>query len=206
MINRKSAKVLTAPTIYPVSFNAVKSYLRIDGSDDDTLLGIYIQAATKQAENYCGRFFINTTIEYYMDRIADFNDDALDYEDLIFASTNSINLPYRPVSSITSIKTYDAANTESTLSSAAYSLDSITGRVYLNQGYGWPTSLRTFQGVKVTFVSGYGTAATDVPAPIQQGILELVGKMYECRGGCDMPESCKATFSEYRILDHYGWV
>lgn len=206
MINRKSAKILTAPSVYPVSLTDVKTYLRIDGSDDDAILNIYIKAATKTAENYCGRYFINTTIEYFMDRFSDYTDDALDYEDLIFGTCNSINLPYRPISSITSVKTYDAANTESTLSSAAYSLDSISGRIYLNEGYSWPTSLRTFQAVKVTFISGYGTAATDVPASIQQGILELVGKMYECRGGCDMPESCKATFSEYRILDHYGWV
>jgi len=210
--NRKSAKVITAPNIYPVTVGLVKDYLRLDGFCDDNLINLYIKSATKTAENYCGRFFINTTIEYTMDGFSEFPETNImagmqsGHKGTLYSQESFFNLPYPPIVSITSIKTFNEANVESTVLDTIYSLDETSGRVYLNDGQTWPTGLRTYEAVKVTFVAGYGANTDNVPAPVTQAILELIGKMYECRGGCDMPASCKDTLSQYRLLDSYGWV
>lgn len=212
-INRKSSKIITSPSVYPVNLDMVKTYLRIDDGCDDDLLRLYIKSATKTAENYCGRFFINTVIEYTMDGFSDFPEVGImasgifeGHKQTIYGNYGEFTLPYRPVVSVASIKTFDEKNNESTVSSSVYSLDKNSGRIYLNDGQVWPTSLRSYEAVKVTYTAGYGETDSVVPAPISQAILELVGKMYECRGGCDMPASCKDGLSQYRILDGNGWV
>lgn len=212
-INRKSSKIITAPSVYPVSLDMVKTYLRIDDGCDDELLRLYIKSATKTAENYCGRFFINTVVEYTMDGFTDFPEVNVmasgifeGHKGTIYGSYGEFTLPYRPIVSIASIKTYNETNVESTVSSNDYSLDENSGRVYLNDGKVWPTSLRSYEAVKVTYTAGYGTTDSAVPTPVSQAILELIGKMYECRGGCEMPAFCKDALSQYRILDGNGWV
>ena len=52
-----------------VSVAEIKSHLRIDTSDEDTLLGVYIDAATEMAENYCGRHFITHEYKLYFNNV-----------------------------------------------------------------------------------------------------------------------------------------
>ena len=61
--------LVTNPTTKVVSVADVKSHLRIDTSDEDTLLGLYIDAATEMAENFCGRHFIKHEYRLYFDSV-----------------------------------------------------------------------------------------------------------------------------------------
>ena len=53
------------PATKVVSVTDIKAQLRIDSSDEDTLLGYYIDAATDMAENYCNRHFITHQYKLY---------------------------------------------------------------------------------------------------------------------------------------------
>lgn len=214
MYNRKSTRIVAPATAKPVALEDLKSYLRIDGYDDDALLNGFIAAATDQIEKYLNRFVINTTLELTLDGFSKEDDDRLDalgagmhtgYIGSYISKPSYIDLPYRPITSVTSIVTYDKANNENTFSSSAYRLDSTGGRVYLNSGYVWPADLRDYEAAKVTFICGYGATAESVPASVRHGIMQHAAAMYECRGGCDLSDSCKAILFPHRILDGMGF-
>lgn len=213
--NRRSTEIITSAASYPVTLTELKNYMRVDGSSDDDMLNGFIAAATAQLEQYCGRKFINTTVALHMDGFNSVNDEKMVslgagvhdawIGDYIGGGSDKINLPFRPVQSVTSFKTYDSDNTEATFSSSAYRLDVNGSAIYLNSGYSWPTALRDNDAVLITYVAGYGATAAAVPAPIKQAILMSAGQMYSCRGSCDLSDACKAIVSGYKILDRLGW-
>ncbi len=55
-------KIVTPPAT-ELSLSMVKSFLRIDFSDDDTILSTLIQSSRERAEQYCNRSFITQTLE-----------------------------------------------------------------------------------------------------------------------------------------------
>ena len=213
--NRKSTKVITPPSSATpiISVAEMKSYLRVDTADDDTLIGELIDTATEMARDYTRRAILQETLELTMDGFSDTGIDetvlgpgihdmsksaALGYGD-------EFNLPFPPIVSITTIKTFNTANTESTYSSDNYELDETGGRVYLNQGETWPVNLRDREAVKVRYIAGYGSSATGIPLAIKQAIRQHTAHMYECRQSCAIPKDCKALLSPYKLLDGLGY-
>mgnify|MGYP003636298182 CR=1 FL=1 len=59
----------TNPTTQVVSVTDIKAHLRIDTSDEDSLLGVYIDAATEMAEHFCGRHFITHDYKLYFNQV-----------------------------------------------------------------------------------------------------------------------------------------
>lgn len=215
--NRKSLKVITPASDNsekPVSLAEMKAYMRVDVETDDAIINDFIDIATEAAKQYLGRSVMTETLELTLDRFGA-GVDELDRlgsgvhnttRQAVMSYGNEIDLPFPPVQSITSIKTFSTDNSESTFSSSYYQLDETGGRVYLNQGSTWPTSLRDREAVKVRYIAGYGSAPQDVPLPIKQAIRQHVSYMYECRQSCELPPSCKALLEPYRLLDYMGFV
>jgi len=82
------------------------------------------------------------------------------------------------------VRYYDTDDTAYFIDAGDYLVDvkSEPGRVCLNYGESWPsTTLRPHNGICVTFVAGYGDAASDVPRNIRQAMLLLIGHLYENR-------------------------
>lgn len=212
--NRKSLVVITPQSAQNpvVSLAEMKNYLRVDGETDNSLIEDFVKVATEAIAQFLRRSVVSQTLELVMDGFGGNLDSALDrlgpgVHDLpksFIAGPDSIDLPFGPVSSITSIKTFSLSNTESTLSSAAYSLDGSGSRVCLNSGYAWPTSLRAKQAVKIRYVAGYSYTA--LPAPIRQAVREYAAAMYDCRRACEMPAPILSALSPYRVLDNMGFA
>ena len=57
----------TEPASNPVTLAEAKLHLRIDNTDDDTLIASLITAATRWAEDYCDRTFCNTQLTMRLD-------------------------------------------------------------------------------------------------------------------------------------------
>ncbi len=188
---RQSVNLITAPTTEPVSLSDVKTWARIDGTDEDALLTNLIVAARQEAEKFLRSALVNQTWELTLDLACGGLDSSLGdgmYDLPITALYGDlprvIKLPYAPVSSITSVKYFDLDNTEATYSSSNYTLDSSGGRLLLNYSAIWPSNLRKEACVKIRYVAGYGTSA-DVPMAIKMAIIGYVHGMYESRGICD---------------------
>lgn len=209
--NRKSVSVVTpqSSATQLISTADMKSFLRVDISTDDTLIDDFIETATEAVSQYLRRSINTQTLALTMDSFA--GDHATDetlsegVHDLPkwFGQSNmdAIDLPFPVIASISSIKTYSRDNTESTLSSSAYRLDT-AGRVYLNDGYNWPSDLRDENAVLITYVAGWGY--TNVPLPIRQSIKMYAAAMYDCRRMCEMSEEIKTMLDPWRILDPMG--
>lgn len=159
-------KLITGPTVEPLTLAEAKLHLRVDGSDEDALITPLITAARRMAEQRSGRALCSQTWELALDAFP----------------ASAIALPLPPSQSITSIKYLDPAGAEQTLASDQYALDNYGSQHWVlpAQDVTWPDTLDAANAVKVRFVAGYGAAA-DVPADIRAWLLLAIGTLYARR-------------------------
>lgn len=207
--NRKTITRVSVAAGDLVTLAEVKAFLRLDGTAEDTMLQMFIDAAIDGAEQYTRRALREQTIDYAMDGFPRVDDDALDrigagVHNLPlshFGGDGYFDLPLAPIKSVTSITTYARDNSATVFPSASYLLDGF--RVSLNSGYSWPTGLRDNAAVITRYVAGYGP--TDLPRAIKMAILQHVAAMYECRMGCEAPQAARGALNAYRLMDGLTW-
>lgn len=157
------------PSALPLTLSEVKAHLRVDHSDEDTSIQIYVEAATAYVDGYSGilgRALVTQT----------WRQDACSWP------TDRLRLPLAPVQSITSIQYYDANNVLQTLSAGNYSLleDARSPYAAWLSTASLPSVYDREDAIRVTFVAGYG-AASAVPAAIRAALLLMVGDLHENR-------------------------
>lgn len=190
-------KLISPPEVEPVTVSEVKSHLRIDGSDEDTLLALYIKAAREHVETITRRALISQQWQLTLD---DWWDD--DY----------LEIPLPPLIRIDSLSYRDEAGDVNTVSSSSYVVvdDYDPGRIAWAEGVSAPTSeLYPYGGVMITFTAGYGTSGDDVPEGIRQAIRLLAGFYYENREAAvvgsastmivQIPFAVDALLAPYRV-------
>lgn len=181
-------KVITAPTIEPVVLSEVKEHLRIDHSEEDTKLDIFITAARQHFEQRTGRTLHQTTLEIAMNRFP--------------GSSDAIRLPRAaPLQSVTSVKYVDSGGTENTWASSGYIVDTYedVGQVVLAYGASWPSyTPYPLNSVRIRYVAGILNASpqTYPEEGIRQCIFLLVGGMYESRESM-MPTADRLQLSAF---------
>ena len=159
-------KIITAPTLEPVTLAEAKAQCRVDSSDEDALLAIYIASARESAEHITGRKFMQQTWEMQLDEFP----------------CNEIKLPFKNVTTIDSVKYLDATGTLTTINQANYTLlnDTLEDWVILAYGQAWPVTYDSAQAVRIQFKAGT-TDVLQVPAGVRQWILLAVGLFYKNR-------------------------
>ena len=120
IVSPDSVTELTSSITEPVTTAYAKTHMRVDISDDDTLIANLVTAARERAEKYCNRSFVAHT----------FRADLVGFWDVM-------TLPFGPVQSITHIKYYDTDSPSAlqTLSSSVYARHK--DAVYRNHGARW---------------------------------------------------------------------
>lgn len=160
----------------PVSLAEARIHLDLATTNTTTItdatLGQYISAARQTVESWTKYRLVQTTIDL---RQTDFNGD-------------SILLPGVPLISVTSIKTVDTDNSETTFADTSYYVSTPGnkhGYATLNYGYTWPTALRDRNNVLVRYVCGYTNAdAANKPDPVfQEAIKQIVRLNYQFPAG-----------------------
>jgi uncharacterized phiE125 gp8 family phage protein len=161
-----SLKRTTAPTVEPVTVQDIKDHLRLSGSDDDVRLASLITAARMAVETDAQRALINQTWTLTLD------DWPRQY----------IELPYPPLSSVTSIKYVDTGGTQQTWSTANYEVDTYAepGLVRLAYQADWPSFRGEPRDIEIIYVAGYGATAADVPERFKQAVRLRVEMDYDC--------------------------
>lgn len=181
--------VITAPALEPITVTEVKTYCRIDGSDEDTMLGTYITAVRQAAELYTGRAFITQTIKAVLD----------------YWPGNIVRLPRSPLIAISSVNTIDESGTATAYSSSNYYVrtEIEPGEVVIKQSTSYPQNTeRDYGGYSIIYTAGYGSTAADVPEAIKQALKMWVALIYENRVPiADPPDIVKSILSFYRILN-----
>ncbi len=166
-----AVKIITHPTSEPVDLlNDVKPHLRLYHSEEDAYLAGRIRAARQHVEwVLTKRALITQTLELTLRRWPD---------------SGVIRLPQPPLQSVTHIKYIDSSNTEHIIEGgdlANYIIDTDSEPGEITPLTSWPSvTLRKTAAIKVRYVAGYASAA-DIPEPLIQGLLMLVGHFYENR-------------------------
>lgn len=165
-------------TVEPVTVAELRTYLRMESTDstaEDLLLGSYITASRRLAENITKRALVASTWQVIIDNWA--------------SDTAIVDLPRAPLSTSTAAVsiTYvqdTTAGTSTTVPSTAYAIDfnSEPGRVYPSFGNEWPTNSVREQpnGVTIQYASGY-TTTNLIPEPIKIWIQQRAAGMFENR-------------------------
>lgn len=189
--------IVTAAAQEPVTLAEAKKQCNIETAftDDDTKLTSYITTSRHRAEHITGRQLVTATYDLILPGFG--------------ACDAVIEIPYPPLVSVTSVKYYDETNTQQTLSTAEYSVDTVSdiGNIYPAYGYYWPTTYTRHDAVTIRFVCGYpvasGTATT--PESIRQWILMDIATQYMQREGITIGSPVHRVPADYvdGLLDHY---
>jgi uncharacterized phiE125 gp8 family phage protein len=161
----KRSIVTVAPTVEPIDRDAIgKLDLKLDGTTEDALLDIWIQAAREKIEERTGLSLITQTRVMKLDH---------------FPRCGYIELLYGPVQSV--VVTYqDENDATQTLASSEYWLDT-HGICTIHVKNYWPSTKDRPAAVTITYVAGYGSTAASVPAALRSAVLMRLAHMYENR-------------------------
>lgn len=149
-----------------VTLEQAKAHLRVDHSDDDTLIGTYIAAASAHIDGpggWLGRAVGVQTLEYRRDEFWS-------------RACEAVALPFPPIISVTSVKYLDTSGVEQTIDPGEYEL---TGGSMLRPVYSgtWPTVRSQADAVRIVYQAG----SPEVPAAIVAAVLLIVGDLYQNR-------------------------
>ena len=168
-----------------------KAHLKVDVSDDDTIIDNLVLAATQSCEIFTNQYFIDTVVTQYSDTWSDI-----------------YQLYKSPVDSITHIKYYDSDDSLQTLSSSNYILDGASkpARIGIAVDGELPNLSDRINAVEVKYTVGYGTASSDVPEGIRQAVLLTIGNFYQNRESVitgrtatELPLSSQYLLEQYKI-------
>jgi len=162
-------RIITPPAQLPVDIQTARDQLRVDHTNEDDLIIGLVAAATNYFEDVYSHSLITQTLELVLES---------------WPVGSRIIMPQPPLQSITSIKYYDQDGVEYTLDSSSYLVNTTAwpGFVILKSGSSWPTvDLKETEGILIRFVAGYGEDFNHIPQAIHQGLLMLLGHLYENR-------------------------
>lgn len=164
----RSLTLTSASSSESVTAGEVKSYLRIQTTVDDTLIGTMIISARRQCENLIKRALIPSQFSLVMDS---FENDILIPRPPLSSSSTDIVISYTNFTGV--IQAVD---------STCYSIDYLSepGHIRLAYDSVWPSDVRNYPGsVVISYRCGY-TSST-IPQEVKQWICARVGAYYEHR-------------------------
>lgn len=158
--------LITPPTALPINLEDVKTFCRVEDSDNDEILIRFMRSGVELAENYTERRFISQVWRMDIDKFED-----------------NIYLPYPNLISVDSIQYYDNLNVLQTLDSSFYDVSGVggAGRVSLALGSSYPSTYSRPEAVQITFTCGYGDASA-VPYSLRDAISTMVWFLFDGRG------------------------
>jgi uncharacterized phiE125 gp8 family phage protein len=158
-----------APVVAPVSLEEVRAHLRIDHTDEDPTLQLYIDAATGYLEGERGILGRVLVTQSWRQAYPLFTDPLL------------LPLGLQPVQSVTVIDYWDAAGAAQVVDEALYRLvqAELGPRIERTTDAAWPVTAVRDDAVTVEFIAGEDAVA--VAAPIRQAMLLLIGHWYANR-------------------------
>lgn len=159
------ARTIDAPDGDVVTLEDAKTFLRVDGDDEDGLIEDAVAGATGAIEAYTDTRLLSQVVEVRCGAFADLG-----------------HLPIGPVSGVAEILYLDASGVEQVLDPARYELFGAGLERGIRPSFGgiWPTIRPVSDAIAVRLQVGYGASA-DVPDPVVRAVLLLAGDFYAHR-------------------------
>jgi len=188
------ARLVTPPTLKPISVAALKTHLRIDSADEDEYLAALIDVATQFVEERAWRALLTQTREIALDA---------------WPCGREVELPFSPIQSVESVKYTTTLGDEVVVALENFVLNAVCepGRLVLQRGASWPVAeLAATGGVRVQYICGWD-AADKIPPALVHAVRIMCGHLYENREVTitgttitQVPEGINALISPFRLL------
>lgn len=170
-----------------IDLTRAKQHLRVEASDEDTLIAGYLAAAISLVEVQTSKLLTQREV---VQRLSGFP-----------GADRPIRLWYGPVSGDVVTITYDDADGVEQPLADFRLVEGSTPRLLPAYGELWPPAQSADGSVRVTYTAGYA----DVPAELDQAVLLLVGHFYLNREAvttgtnpAELPLAVEAMLRPYR--------
>ncbi|MGB5949464.1 MAG: head-tail connector protein [Parvibaculum sp.] len=183
--------LIAGPAEEPVTLAEARSFLRLDGVEENALVTALITAARSTLEAETRRAFVTQGWRLVL--------DAWPGRD--------ISLPLAPVAAVDAVHV-DAGEGTVTLDPTLFDMDlgAEPPRMAARSDARLPRPAAGIGGIEIDFTAGYGTGA-EVPESLRQATLMLVAHWFEARGpvafgssAADIPLTVAALVAPYRRL------
>jgi uncharacterized phiE125 gp8 family phage protein len=166
--------LVTPPPYEPITLAEAKLFLRVDGSEEDSLISHLITAAREKAESWLRKSLLTQTWQLQQQYVAGQN----------------VKLPLGPIQEVVSVQcSYLGAAT--TLTAGQYQFIPEAAEISVDVGM-------NADRITVQYVAGYDEAS-HMPAAIKQAILHAVAHYYHHRENAeDFPAEAKRMLADYR--------
>ncbi len=214
--------VIIPPTELPVSLQKFKDYIKKPSSTEDSVLTMFLAAATVEAEKLTRRDFIERTYNTFRDFFpAAWQNEGYYSGGFIPSSSQTIklvdeNVGYEirksPLVSVSNIEYNDVSGGVTVVPTAVYysTVEEDYSEILTNPSQAWPDDLLVrLQTIKITFLCGLSpnrTAFETNHPNLCRAIMSHAMSMWVNRGDCDsdacataMPASAKSTYLRCRI-------
>lgn len=189
-------RIVLPPSVEPVTVAFFRDHAKLDGSESDDLLSMYLKAARQSIEHIMQRSIMEQKHAITLDTFP----DAIELQ---CPSVPSASGDCVLVAAIESLSYYDTAGSKITMSPTAYALDAYTvpGWVVPAVGTTWPETQARINAVEVIYTVGLDDA-DDVPAAIKHVICLRASAALENREELTPSGLSVLPFAE-RMLDEY---
>jgi uncharacterized phiE125 gp8 family phage protein len=184
-VPRVHLTLVDGPAVDPITVQDAKDHARLSQDEEDGQVLNWIKAATRKLERDTELALITQTWDLSFSRFP--------------FSVGALEIPIRPVQSITSVKYYDSLGVLQTMPAGNYVLEASTLRLGLVVNAQWPSDVRATQSVTVRVVAGY-TSVDLVPEDLKQAIRLLVAHFSEMRQPVSLGESVTVIDLTYDAL------
>ena len=163
-----SLVMTSGPPLEPVSLAEAKAHLRVDGTAEDALIQSLVITSRLHIEAALGLALITQGWSYCLDR---------------WPKSGRIQLPIRPVSTVSQIRIWNAEGGSENLSPQHFLLDGhgVPPRLVATESSVLREPGRVLNGIEIVFTAGFGSTPEAVPATIRHALLLLVAHWYENR-------------------------
>ena len=147
----------------PAALAEAKSYLRIEGTDEDPLIERLVGSAAALGEQFTGQVLI-----------------ARSFVETLAASTAWARLHRSPAVAIAGVEAL-IDGVASALPSGSFAIDIDAS------GYGWVrlTGGQAASTIRVSYTAGMATQWAELPEPLRQGTVRLAAHLYSHRSASD---------------------
>lgn len=190
LLDQQAIELVTAPATTAISLEEVRQQLRIEHSDDDLLLDrlINVAQAFTDVMGALGHAMINQT-----------------WAQWVAPYPSEVRLFLGPVRSVSSIKYYD---TDGVLQTATLDNFDVFGTEFATtikpkSGYAWPSTQNRPDAIRIEYVIGYGSSASDVPEGIRHAMMMLIGHWYENRENAALDQLSDVPYGYDVIIGLY---
>jgi len=155
-----SLTIVSPTSELAVALEEAKLFCRVDGNDEDAILGLLISTAMERYQNRTGKQLLNVTMRG------------------TFSSFSRIRLSRGPWQSLVSIEYMDTDGDWNVFASSNYKANLDNGLI--NVFGTLPSDVNVYESrpVRATWVCGYGYTNDSIPADIKHLILVMIATAY----------------------------